>query len=495
MMTEYDYTPVPASFKRRYSNFFSKERIKNVYGGDVLKACESCPVMYSYFMQGFKLRDYQAYMLLEMLNNRFIQAIWGRRMGKTTVFKLFASWAINYNKFPSGLKKTTNVVVVAHTADGSDDYINDVKEMMVMGDAHVKKMFKGALGDKYFTKRFPKKTDTAKDNSQSFSIYKDGWNTIKSYPPTTRARGKGASVILLDELAFWHETSPDEYKIYNQAVRPIITDNPETSRIYIATTPDGPSGLSYDLMDIDNHRTRYKLYWFPYYYREDQAYLDEIDETRKEYENYGRLEDFKQEYLAELISVGTMFFKKDEYDNVFKDTGLEMSKSSGLTVRFGLDFGGSKNSHTVFTVSYMDEEGVVKRLYSFRYEIGDDSTLKEDLIEWSRLFPYRESVEMDDQGAGSTFYGWARQYFGGELSLVNFRKEKDDMYRQFKIRCFQDKVKSYYDPQLLEEMTSFTRKMTPSKGKTDDSLDSFVLSVRPWMVSREEKSKVGVLIY
>ena len=62
-------------------------------------------------------------------------------------------------------------------------YISEIRNIMVLGDAHIKKLFKGKFGEHYFTDRIPKKgmVNTPANNQQSLPIYSDGcWNTIKN---------------------------------------------------------------------------------------------------------------------------------------------------------------------------------------------------------------------------------------------------------------------------------------------------------------------------
>jgi hypothetical protein len=58
------------------------------------------------------------------------------------------------------------------------------------------------------------------------------------------------------------------------------------------------------------------------------------------------------------------------------------------------------------------------------------------------------------------------------------------MFRQFKIACYQGRVRSYFDRELMDEFHSFTGDLKPMKGHTDDMLDSFVMASKDWLVDK-----------
>ena len=499
------YTTIPEEFMVNYHKWFDLNDIMQKYKDNddsehpLLYACKMHPIYYAYFMLGVKVRDYQAYELDEMVNNRFIFDLWGRRMGKSLKNKVFASWALWWNKFPSGQQKRTSIIVIAHEQGEADSYIEDIREMYIQGDARVSTVFNNALGAHYFTSKFPKRGSNAKNNTQSFSIMRYGcWQTIRAYPPSPRARGKGASVIILDEVAFWYVNVPNPEKIYSQAVRPVITDNPENSRIYASTTPDGRTGLAYELLPIDGHKSIFKLIWFPYYYRNEPAYLEELKNVEEEYTSQGRYNDFRQEYLAELIEQSESYFDAEKEVNlVFADElHYKFLPTYTQDCHFGLDFGGSKNSRTVITgVMYDKESDKIIRIFHKAYEVGKDSTLQEDIVNLCLRFPNIVKWHIDSQGAGSFFYGWFKSRFGSaNVEEISFRAEKEVMYKLFKIACYKDRIKTYPDKDLFTEFLSFTRDLKPMKGYTDDRLDSFVMACKPFL-EIEETTEYRVINY
>lgn len=500
------YTKVPKEYIDDYDKWFDFKTIKDDYNGDVLKACKAHPVYHVYYLIGFKLRSYQIYMMDLLMNSKYIQGIWGRRLGKSLEYKTFMHWATHWNKYPQGLDGSTKTIVLAHTTDSAESYISEFKEYCEMGDERVYQLFKGKLGDKYFTSRLPRKgnRNNKKDTNDvlHYRSVDNKWCSIEVYPPTTRARGRPASIIIMDEMAFWSDYTPDEHMIYNKVVKPIVTDQPDV-KLFIATTTNGEKGISYDLMDIDGHETRYKLVWFPFYVRDDIEYWRIIKSEEDDYRSQNDYDGFRQEFLADIVSAKGAYFDKVEITNVFDSVDtLQMFPSYNGRCRVAVDFGGSKNSHTVFSVVALDNRMIngkmtpfIRRLFHHRYEIGKDSTLQPDIINWVKRFPNIEMWYIDSQGGGSSFYGWFSNFIGkSKIKEVSFKKDKVNMYKQFKIACFQGRVKSYHDPVLFKEFNGFTGDLKPSKGYTDDMLDSFVMACDDWLVIKEKTLFKGIAL-
>jgi len=496
------YSVIPDEYwGEYYNNFVDKDvifnRVKEEFGGDIFACAKAHPSLHAFLLHGFKIRPYQVYMHDIMLQYSQVFFVCGRRLGKSLVNKMFDIWAIHWNAYPQGIDRTTKVLVLAHTQTSADAYISELMMYIETGDKRVELLFKGKFGDRYFSSRLPLKGTKGKKVNQNHMDYlsTDGkWSRIMTFPPTLKARGEPASIIQLDEVASWDEyTNGDDgsYEVFYEVVRPIITDEPDT-KIFGMTTPSGASGMSYELMDIDNHDTPFKLIWLPFFVRRDVEYLRGMKKTYDEYFAQGRLDEFKQEFLALLISKGRTYFHQDEIDNVFDYSGDMVYEYSG-SCRFSVDFGGNRNSHSVIngaiTAKGVDKNGVETnicyRIYHKRYPVGQDSTMKLDILDIIQRFPNIEKWYVDSQGGGSAFYDWFRRLVGNSLEEVVFRREKTDMYRMFKIACFQGRIKSYHDRDLLDEFASFTGDLKPIKGHTDDLLDAFVMSVKDWIVDRK----------
>lgn len=412
----------------------------------------------------------------------------------TTVYKIYAAWMLWYNKMPTGLFNTTNIIVIAQSGKGSESYIQDIVNYYNIADERYYKLF-GVKN--FFTRKFPKRSDKAKNTNTMFNLRapNGNWCSLSAFSPTPKARGEGAGILLLDELAFWDDMVADAQTIYDEVVRPIVTDNPNT-KVLIATTPNGATGLSYDLMPIDGHETMYDLIWLPYYYRDDTAYLKGMSQVEKEYRQKGNYKGFRQEYLAEILASSDAFFQPIEVENVFSNPDVPLMRSYDGDCSAGLDFGGhgdKPKSRTVLTVSRIAENGDIQRIWHKRYPLGEDSMLQEDIINMFDNFPGINKFHIDNQGGGSMFYSWVRKTFGYSiLDEVSFRREKEIMYRQFQIASFRNQIHSYPDQELKGEMNGFSRKLKPrSKDGTDDLMDSWAMSIKDW-INIEEKSPIQV---
>jgi hypothetical protein len=265
-------------------------------------------------------------------------------------------------------------------------------------------------------------------------------------------------------------------------------------KYWVTSTPKKPAGLFYDLCPIDGHTSEYKMLWIPYTAVDDENYMKNAEADRLTYIANGEYERFRQEYLAEFIDVGDSFFDEDGHiQKVFNDN-LDMFNNFTHPVTAGLDFGGSKNSHTVITIVYYDEHTQeCIRIYHHRYPVGKDSTLKEDVQELSSRFDI-SCWYIDSQGAGSTFYDWFNNEFGAKkVKEVVFAKEKRDMYNQFRIACYRDRIKSYNDKDLMREFRAFTPDYKPMRGETDDLLDSFAMACFDYIVPKQKYGGVNML--
>lgn len=482
-----EYTTIPEEYKLNYNSWFTLDKIKNEYNGDIFKAMEDSPILFAYWGFGIKLRYDQIYESDIMFDSKKLITISARQRGKTFIRQILALWAVFYNKVPQGVDKSTKVVVISMDALEAMRYISEIRNIMVLGDAHIKKLFKGKFGEHYFTDRIPKKgmVNTPANNQQSLPIYSDGvWNTIKTFPPNNSARGKPASILIMDEVAIWDYIGNGipAKEIYYEIINPMKLTAPNC-RYWVTSTPKKPAGLFYDLCPIDGHNSDYKMLWLPYHIVDDETYQKNAEEDRKMYIANGEYDRFRQEYLAEFVDVGDSFFDEDTHtQKVFDDT-LDMHKHFSNRVRAGLDFGGSKNSHTVITIVYYDEKtNECIRIYHKRYPVGKDSTLKEDVKDIAQRYNI-ECWYIDSQGAGSSFYDWFNNEFGAkQVKEFVFAKDKRDMYNQFRIACYRGKIKSYIDKELMREFRAFTPDYKPMKGETDDLLDSFAMACFDWIL-------------
>lgn len=476
-----EYTKIPEKYIEDYDSYFEVDRLKNLFSGDIFVAMRTHPVYFMWYGHGIKLRADQIYEIDQMLKKQKVITISARQRGKTFIRQVFIYWASFYNKYPQGFDRTTKTIIISHTDDEAQRYISEIEKMVEIGDERIYKLFKGVSKYKsYFSKTLPRKNDgrigTPKRNTSQTAFKSDsGWCVIQAFPPTNRARGKPASILILDEVSSWNEYTGDDKDVYYSIINPMKNTSPNC-KIFPTSTPKRPAGLFYDLCPIDGRDTGYEMIWIPYFEVKDEFYRKNCEADKEQYIKDGEYDRFRQEYLAEFIAVGETFFLKDEHiDKVFNED-YDMIVKSNLHTFAGVDFGGSRNSHSVITVVYYDKDNdKIYRLYHLKYGIAKDSTLVEDILEINKRFNVQKWF-IDSQGAGSTTYANLEEKLGGnKLIEIVFAKSKRDMYNLFRIACFRNKIKSYRDINLEREFNAFTPDYKAMKGETDDMLDSFVL--------------------
>ena len=475
-----EYSTIPEDYYDNYPKWFNVNTIKSEFGGDIELAMASHPMYFMWYGHGIKLRPDQVYEMDMMIKQQKVITISARQRGKTFIRQVFCYWASFYNKYPQGFDKTTKTIIISHTEDEAQRYIGEIEKMVSIGDIRMYKLFKGNKHYKnYFSKRLPKRNDprigTPKRNLNQTAFLSDsGWCTILSFPPTDRARGKPASILILDEVAAWNSYCADEKDVYYSIINPMKNTSPNC-KIFPTSTPKKPAGLFYDLCPINSKDTGFDLVWIPYYEVKDENYQKNCEADKQQYIKDGEYDRFRQEYLAEFIAVGETFFLKEEHLNKVFDLDYDMLQHSSEETYAGVDFGGSKNSHTVITIVKTTPDGVIKRIFHHRYGISKDSTLVEDIVKYDKKFNVCKWM-IDSQGAGSSTYANLQDKLGiHKIIEISFAKSKRDMFNIFRIACFQGKIKSYADPILEREFNAFTPDYRAMKGETDDMLDSFAM--------------------
>ena len=108
-----EYTTIPEEYKLNYNSWFTLDKIKNEYNGDIFKAMEDSPILFAYWGFGIKLRYDQIYESDIMFDSKKLITISARQRGKTFIRQILALWAVFYNKVPQGVDKSTKVVVIS----------------------------------------------------------------------------------------------------------------------------------------------------------------------------------------------------------------------------------------------------------------------------------------------------------------------------------------------------------------------------------------------
>lgn len=137
------------------------------------------------------------------------------------------------------------------------------------------------------------------------------------------ARGNKIHFVVVDEVSSIRNWP----YVWNEVIRPALTDT-MGGGIFIST-PKG-YGDFFDLYNKELEDSDYKSFTFTTY---DNPYIPatEVDKARKEVGE----DSFRQEYLAEFVSVSGQVYKDWKMDRQF----LEISYDPNLEVNVSLDFG------------------------------------------------------------------------------------------------------------------------------------------------------------
>jgi hypothetical protein len=195
----------------------------------------------------------------------------------------------------------------------------------------------------------------------------------------------------------------------------------------------------------------------------------------------GKKDEVERAYYCRFVKGEDSYFDPSDVDSCFSDD-YDPIVDSQEVVDIGLDFGGQVKSKTVITVSKVDKEGHVRRLYHKAYEVGEDNNLLSDIEDVMRAFPNWQRIIPDECPQGDYII---RQMIdkGWNVHPMNFRTWKVKKYGAFRSMLKKGKIKSYKDEALLIEMkalefsnTSKQSNIVAPRGYNDDLIDSFVMS-------------------
>jgi hypothetical protein len=222
----------------------------------------------------------------------------GRRLGKSTITKLYMLWTSFFNKLPGGLTGTTWNIVLQDQEIANTLYVEPIHELLEKGDKIVKNRCKGELGDNYFTSRLltrREKSGKVKSNQISLKV-KGAICRINTLPPTSKAIGREGNIIG-DEVSKWKKNSKvaDEFVFFDQLIA-IVKDNPIYKAIFLST-PEGQTDLfATEIFDFEdqNPNNKFKKIWFPYWARVEPKWIEEMIATKETAIKNKRLYMFQQ---------------------------------------------------------------------------------------------------------------------------------------------------------------------------------------------------------
>jgi hypothetical protein len=244
-------------------------------------------------------------------NKRFKVICAGRRFGKTF-------YSISEMLFFALNNPGSKIVYFAPTRQQARDIVwGDLKERTLdfiikePNETRLEIMLKSKAG-------YNKRTGiTHLSDENPSEIWLRGIENIES------ARGNGIDLLIADEVA----STRNWWYAWNQILRPTLTDT-KGKAIFIST----PKGFNHfwDLYNKHLDDEDYASFHFTSY---DNPYLDpgEIDKARKEISD----DYFKQEYLAEFVSVSGQVYKSWDMHRQF----IPLEYNPDLELHVSFDFG------------------------------------------------------------------------------------------------------------------------------------------------------------
>jgi hypothetical protein len=272
---------------------------------------------------------------------------------------------------------------------------------------------------------------------------------IDSYPPTQVVLGNTFTFLYMDECGL-SDKFTDE--VHDEFLRPTVKAFDGAS-LY-TSTPWQPSGFFYDLCDPEDLKDKhdYPRYLFTIeaiQYENVQQYetcMKEIESMRLD----GKGDEVERAYYCRFVKGEQSYFDPQDVDSLFSDDNKFLTEFYGK-VDIGVDFGGQVKSRTVITVTHLDDHGVIHRLWSKVYEVGQDDKLVEDLELVMKAFPNWQRLIPDDCPAGH-FRIREMANKGWNVHPMNFRTWKVKKFGAFRSRLHKGLIKSYKDAELSIEM-------------------------------------------
>lgn len=476
------YTEIPKEFKRKWEKKFESNK-------QTLKEIESDIVKWAYFMLGVKLRLHQAWCIDRIINSKDkrIALCWARQLGKSIALGVFSFWATFYNKYPATVEKITTCYIMSRDDETAKELLEKIRGIIQMGDRQIYKLKKVKH---YFTSKY------GKPDNQHQITWRHNHSFIKSVPPTDTVVGKSASIFIVDEAAKLKVLSPyTDKRLYYEVIEPTTSET--NGFLILSSTPNGATGLFYDVFDPDemNDEHTFERIWFPYKIRKVQEYANFVEDKKKDMEQTGELKLWQQEYMAMFTVTQNSFFDIKDIENSIDEDRTIIYEWKKSKCTMGIDYG-MNPSRTVITIkTNIDEKLTTLNQIRFPAEFDENSLMddtKENSIP-SLLKRYNVwKIIVDDCPQGVTINNWMRNK-GYPVELFNFRTDqsKGDRNRGFyKYRTALKAGKIRYPniPTLIDEMKileetqlAINVSIKAPRGSLCDCIDSEMMATMPFL--------------
>lgn len=459
----------------------------NLQGQFRLKEMREDPVKFAKFMLGFTARDYQAYLIKQILDHQKVAIVKGRQIGFSTTISLFCLWAAYFNKFKSGATGNTKICVISKDDDAAKKLLQSIKDFMYMGDAYMSKFLKGKKD----------KNGNLLDYNQMFSreIVVNNVDQLKlkngaiiySFPPTGKVRGTSNDILFIDETAFLGEGKGlDVEKFYYTDALPSISET--AGKIIVSSTPNGYGGLYYEIIDPEGKRDEHEFhrFMFPFTVNKDNPnYLEQVELFKKHMDP----KKFAQEYLCDFTQNDISYFNSEKVEQMF-DAHVRDINPDDYEHIASVDYGMSE-SRTVITLC-SEIEGTITRTYYKEFESGWDI---------NGVIPFMEGLKdrfrinkiVVDQCPQGDAINKKMIEMGWNIELFDFHTKKIETYQAFKNRMNKGEVKiapdteterQFYEMQQEESKTGKLMIHKP-KGGRDDIVDGMIMASSHYLGTKE----------
>lgn len=464
-----------------------REFIKEQYTLEELSpsAAEDNVFVFAKYFLGVEPFEWQSVFLREMEGSQFLAAVTPRQCGKTTAIAIHALWSALYNRKPKK-EGYTHIAIISATEEQSQKVLNDIKNLMFIGDSTVRKLTNGKA-DKFFTSQLARK-----GSNKSRQKFKNG-SEILCLPATDAVRGYSLSIVYVDEAAFLE----DEHFL-EEKIEPTIAFT--KGKVILTTTPRGIGGAFYSLFDPDDKRNvhRYNRIWFGRESMVEEVLQRQLDVLKAEADAKGTLNNYYQEYEAEFTSSVDLFVSSAKVDACMDSDvylhpdGVMFEKDAYETISIGVDFGMSVSKTVITVVSYNELDNKVRLLAQYAYEYGTDAFIVDDLV---RVY-HRFQADMLVIDFCPESYFATEQMRGRGLDPFEFK------FRTMKIGAYNSlrqwinrgalvlPAEGVYDltlelKSLREKQSNFTTKIEKPPGGSDDRADSLLLACYPFFEASE----------
>jgi len=465
----------------------------------MIEACSKNPVVFAELMLGVRLYAWQVYVIQDML--RYMESKSGieyaimtsRQIGKSTLLAILGLWCTIFNKYPGTMNKNTIMGITSATDDQAKKLLRDIKTLLRRGDVFMETQHKDKEGNSMFGKEFFTKLLSTEDPNNTTTItfkpYRLEYNlllkdslagsSIRSYPPTDKVLGETFCIVAIDEAGKSDKIDDQFYYDY------IYPTGNSTNAIRMAfSTPWFTSGFFYRLVDPDGSfgqsDTRVFVFTIDAIRLENPHYYTTVMKTIEQMKSDGKLDEVQRAYYCRFVKGEQSYFDSRKVRPAFTEE-LQMQEGFKGSCDMGVDFGGQVTSRTVITISTLDSQNIVRRLYHRVYPVGQDLTLVDDIKELMKRFKV-ERIIPDECPAGDFLIRKMKE-MGLPIYPMNFRQEKVKKYGAFRSKLNKEGILSYIDEPLKVEMLAMefnngSRQsiIQHAPGYTDDLIDSFVMS-------------------